>query len=89
MGIITKNGVELSDEMIEQIAAAFERGEWPGIESRIAQGRPLKFNEELQSVTFKVPVRKLAAIDQRAAERGISRSDYLRNLLDRDIVASS
>ena len=89
MGIITKNGVELSDEMIEQIAAAFERGEWPGIESRIVQGRPLKFNEELQSVTFKVPVRKLAAIDQRAAERGVSRSDYLRNLLDRDIVASS
>ena len=88
MGIITKNGVELSDEMIEQIAAAFGRGEWPGIESAIAQGRPLKFNEGLQSVTFKIPFRKLAVIDQRAAERGVSRSDYLRNLLDRDIVSA-
>ena len=45
-------------------------------------------NEELRSVTFKVPVRMLAVIDQRAEERGVSRSDYLRNLLDRDIISA-
>jgi len=59
MGITTKNGVGLTDEMMEQIAEAFERGEWPGSESKIVQGRPLMLGEELQSVTFKVPVRKV------------------------------
>ncbi|MCL2503659.1 MAG: hypothetical protein FWE94_03495 [Coriobacteriia bacterium] len=59
MGITTKNGVELTDEMMEQIAEAFECGEWPGSESKIVQGRPLMLGEELQSVTFKVPVREV------------------------------
>jgi len=88
MGIRTKNGVELTDEMIEQIADAFERGEWPGTESKIVQGRPLMFGEELQSVTFKVPVRKVAVLDSKAASLDMSRSDYLRRLLDKDLATA-
>ena len=88
MGLITKNGIELTDEMIEQIAEAFERGEWPGGESRIVQGRPLMFGEELQSVTFKVPIRKVAALDRKAAGLDMSRSDYLRRLLDEDLASA-
>lgn len=85
MGIITKNGVELTDEMIEQIAEAFERGDWPGAESRILKGRPLMLGEKLQSVTFKMPVRKVAILDGKAASLDMSRSDYLRRLLDEDL----
>ena len=85
MEIKTINGVELTDEMMDQIAEAFERGEWPGTESRILRGRPLMLGEELQSVTFKVPVRKVAALDRKAAKLDMSRSDYLRNLLDKDL----
>jgi len=89
MGITTKKGIELSDEMIEQIAEAFERGEWPGTESRIVKGRPLLFGVELQSVTFKAPAQKVEALDRRAASLDMSRSDYLRNLLDKDLTAAS
>jgi len=88
MGLMTKNGIELTDEMIEQIAEAFERGEWPGDKSRIVQGRPLMLGEKLQSVTFKVPMRKVAALDQKAAGLDMSRSDYLRRLLDKDLASA-
>jgi hypothetical protein len=88
MSITTKNGIEITDEMMEQIADAFERGEWPGTESRIVQGRPLMFGEELQSVTFKAPARKVEAIDRKAASLDVSRSDYLRSLVDRDLATA-
>jgi hypothetical protein len=88
MSIATKNGIEISDEMLEEIAEAFEQGDWPGTESRIIRGRPLMLGEELQSVTFKAPARKVAAIDRRAASLEVSHSDYLRRLVDEDLACA-
>ena len=50
------------------------------------RGRPLKFGEELASVTFKIPRRELSEVDARAKHEGMSRSDYLRRLVDRDLA---
>jgi predicted DNA binding CopG/RHH family protein len=72
--------------MIEAIADAFERGEWLGNESKIVKGRPLMFDERLRPVTFKVPENKIAALDSKASSLGLTRSDYLRKLLDDDLV---
>jgi predicted DNA binding CopG/RHH family protein len=46
------------------------------------------FGEELQSVTFKVPARKVEAIDRKAARLDVSRSDYLRSLVDKDLATA-
>lgn len=75
-----------SDEQFEALAEMFERGEWPSGETRIVRGRPLKLGEELASVTFKIPRRELTEVDARAKDEGISRSDYLRRLVDRDLA---
>ena len=64
----------------------FERGEWPAGETRVVRGRPLKFGEELAAVTFKIPRRELSEVDARAKHEGMSRSDYLRRLVDRDLA---
>lgn len=89
MGITIKSGIELSNEDLENIAEMFERGEWPEGESKVLVGRPLKFGEELHSVTFKMPARKIAAIDAKAKEQDMSRSDYLRHLVDKDLKTSA
>lgn len=86
MAITTKNGVVITDEQMEALADMFERGEWPEGESRVVRGRPRMFGDELQSVTFKAPQRKVSALDRKAAEAGMSRSDYLRRLVDRDLA---
>ena len=86
MAITTKNGVVITDEQMEALADMFERGEWPEGESRVVRGRPRMFGDELQSVTFKAPRRKVSALDRKAAEAGMSRSDYLRRLVDRDLA---
>lgn len=70
MSIATKNGSVVSDEQLEALVEMFERGEWPAGETRIVRGRPLKFGEELASVTFKIPRRELSEVDARAKHGG-------------------
>ena len=90
MAITTKNGNVLTDEMLEEMAEACERGEYPGEPTgEILVGRPLKFGEEMELITFKMPASKVVQVNARAAELDISRSDYLRQLVDRDLASAS
>ncbi len=84
----TKNGIVITDEMLDEIADAFERGQWPGTSSRIVKGRPLILGEPLKSVTFKDTANELAAMDKRAASLNMSRSDYLRYLIRQDLASA-
>lgn len=51
----------------------------------VVRGRPLKFGQEMRQVGFKEPMSKVRAIDKRAAQLGMGRSDYLRHLVDEDL----
>lgn len=80
----------VTDEQIEEWAEACERGEYPGKPTgEILVGRPLKFGEEMLPVTFKETQSKIVAINARAAELDLSRSDYLRMLVDKDLERAS
>ena len=89
MSVITKKGTVITDEQLDEWAEACERGEYPGKPTgEILVGRPLMFGEELKPVTFKVTESKVAAINARAADLDLSRSDYLRMLVDRDLASA-
>jgi hypothetical protein len=80
---------KVTSEQLGQWADACERGEYPGTPSgNILIGRPLMFGEQLKPVTFKETPKTIAAIDKKAASRGQSRSDYLRYLVDKDLLES-
>lgn len=62
---------------LEAAADACDRGEWPkGRVTRI--GRPSLYEEETETVSHKEPKSKILAFDKKAQERGISRSQALR-----------
>lgn len=86
MAVTTQNGSMVSEARLEEMAHMFERGEWPEGSTRVVRGRPLKLGEELVSVTFKIPASELSAMDARVKSEGISRSDYLRRLVGRDLA---
>ncbi len=73
------------DRLEEDAANGILHGEPRG---EVIVGRPLKFGEEMKQVGFKEPVRKIEAIDRRAAQLGLKRSDYLRRLVDDDLEAA-
>lgn len=51
----------------------------------IVMSRPLMFGQEMLQVGFKEPPSKVEAIDRRAAQLGMRRSDCLRSLVDTDL----
>lgn len=49
-------------------------------------GRPPFFGETMVNVAFKETQEKVTAIDERAQSLGLSRSAYLRQLVDQDLA---
>ncbi|GAA6487956.1 MULTISPECIES: antitoxin [Gordonibacter] len=76
---------EQLDEWEKEAAQGILPGEQVG---EIIVGRPLKFGEPLQFVGFKDTPQKVAAMDERASKLGMSRSDYLRSLVRKDLASA-
>ena len=84
--IEAKYGMTVAE--LDVLSEDAEKGILHGEIRETLAGRPLMFGEEMKQVGFKEPVRKVAAIDARAKQLGMKRSDYLRQLVDRDLQAA-
>lgn len=58
-----------------------------GTVRKIEVGRPLKFGEPLKYIGYKEVASITDAMDKRARALGMSRSDYIRNLVRQDLAA--
>lgn len=77
----------ITAERIEEIDADASKGVLQGVAVKTVTGagRPPLFDEPLQQVAFKEPRGRVRAIDARAAQLGMRRSDYLRQLVENDL----
>jgi len=91
MEIKTKSGCVLTEEMIQELGEACERGEYPGTpgEFIIAPvGRPpLSLTEDLVTIAFKVPRSRRDMLDRWAQEEKGTRSELMRRILDDALVS--
>lgn len=79
----------VTQAQVEEWSAAWDCGELPGEPvGEVIVGRPLKFGEPLQTVTFKDTEQHINDMDARASELGFKRSDYLRWLISQDLTAA-
>lgn len=78
----------ITSEQIDKWEEDISKGIFHGEPGEIVIGRPLMFGEEMKQVGFKEPLRKIEAIDKRAKQLGMKRSDYLRHLVDEDLRAA-
>ena len=85
MQYVTREGGVLTDRDIEEIAERLERGELPGKWGRILVGRPRISSEQLKLIGVKVPESAVCAFDEKAARNGQTRSQRLRQLIERDL----
>ena len=79
------NGVELTDELLDSMAKEYENGTWSGHDGEIHSGRPRFGVEKLIHITLKNAPSTLAAIDQMAADSDETRSETLRQVIDRGL----
>lgn len=89
-----ENAEELEDvlgitpERIAEIDADAERGVLPGEtgETATGPGRPLKYDAAMERVSFRDTASAVRSMDERAAQLGMRRSDYLRQLVHNDLA---
>ncbi|MCL2654607.1 MAG: ribbon-helix-helix domain-containing protein [Coriobacteriia bacterium] len=80
----------VTDAQLDERAAEYESESWEGMEfGRIVQGRPKICDEELKPLTIKVPASRIAAIQESAARRGVSRSEFVRQAIDNELATAS
>jgi Arc/MetJ-type ribon-helix-helix transcriptional regulator len=88
----TKSGYTITDEDIEKIGQAIERGEYPGRPGKIIvapPGRPpICPGGDLVTVAFKVPKSYRDKLDKQAKRRNKTRSEFMREVLEKAITAS-
>ena len=70
---------QLEEDAMEGRFVGEPRGE-------VITGRPLLLDEEMRQVSFKEPVSTVAAIDKRASQLDLKRSEYLRRLVAADLA---
>jgi hypothetical protein len=89
MGFTTSSGAVLDDDAFDKMAKEWEDGTWEGRLGEVTMGRPKLYDEDLETVSFRLPVSRIAAIEAVARRRGMSRSDFLRNAVDDALLASA
>ncbi|WP_139651425.1 hypothetical protein [Raoultibacter phocaeensis] len=77
----------IASDRIEKIDEDASKGILQGsvVKTVTGPGRPPLFDEPMQQVAFKEPRGRVRAIDARAAQLGLARSDYLRQLVENDL----
>lgn len=83
---IAEDGTALTDELLDKLAEEYESGAWKGDLGEVTRGRPKLCEEELETVSFRLPKSRIAAIEAVAKKRGQSKSEFLRQAVDRNLI---
>ena len=85
-----KDGHVLTDDDFEALAKRAEVGDYPGTPGTWIvrpQGRPSLSDEDLVTIAFKIPRSQREVLDQKAASRNETRSQFLREMLGKALAA--
>lgn len=81
-----ENGQVLTEKTLDEMAKKYEDGTWSGRMGKLVVGRPSLAEEEVKSVSFRLPISRIAMIDARAEAKGETRSEFLRGLIEGELV---
>ncbi len=80
----------MSEEDLDKKAAEYENGTWDrSAFGKVQPGRPPLYDSAMGTISFKEQKSKIEQINMRAAKLKISRSDYMRQLVEKDLAALS
>lgn len=77
----------MSEEEMDAAGNEYESDSWDERKlGKVSAGRPALYKTAMGTISFKEDKPRIAQIDARAASLGMSRSDYMRRLIDRDLA---
>jgi len=85
---VAEGNIEVTDELVESLAEKWERGEGPGKPGPFiaGPGRPPLYEDQLRTISVKLPSSIVDVIDDKARALGESRSQYVRHTIMADLM---
>ncbi|MCL2655492.1 MAG: ribbon-helix-helix protein, CopG family [Coriobacteriia bacterium] len=88
MEYITASGKTLTDEDIRKMDEEAETGNWHG-DGPVVMGRPKMYDEDLETVSFRLPQSRIAAVEAVSKRIGESKSEFFRRAIDQALLAAA
>lgn len=85
----TASGIVLTDADFDVMANEYENGTWHEKSADITPGRPKLYDEDMETVSFRLPRSRVEAVEAVTKRRGISKSEFYRRAVDRALVELS
>lgn len=82
----TASGKIIGDAEFEDMAKDYELGAWTGT-GEVTIGRPKLYGEDMETVSFRIPRSRVVAVEAVTERLGISKSDFYRLAVDRELLA--
>ncbi|HBT95613.1 MAG TPA: toxin-antitoxin system antitoxin subunit [Coriobacteriia bacterium] len=79
----------VTEEQLDAWAKEYEEGTWKGRLGEVTMGRPRIYDEDLETISFRLPVSRINAIEAVTTRKGKSRSEFLREAVDMALIASA
>lgn len=77
----------VNEDQLDHMAAEYESGDWNGSVGPVVPGRPRIYDEELETISFRLPKSRVNAIDAKAKRNGETRSQFLRQAVDAALLS--
>ena len=82
----TADGTVLNDSALNAMAKEYEDGTWSGV-GEVTMGRPKLYDEDMETVSFRLPRSRIAVIEAVTKRKGMSKSEFYRQAVDRELLA--
>ena len=80
------SGKVMTDNDFEREAEMWENDTWEGGFADIRIGRPPLTDEDLETVTFRAPKSQVEAMERKAREQGLTKSQFMRDAMEKAIA---
>ena len=84
-----RDGGTVDDGTLEEMAREWESGEWEGHLEDVVVDLPDPGEDALTTVSFRMPRSRLAAVEAAVQRAGITKSEFYRRAVDRELAALS
>ena len=88
MAYVADDGTVLTDELLDQWAKEYEDGTWEGHLGEVTYGRPKLYDEDMETISFRLPESRIKAVEVVAAREGKTKSEFFREAIDQALLAA-
>lgn len=76
----------ITDKQLDEEAKEYESGSWSGKTGEVVMGRPKLYDEDMETVSFRLPASRIRAIEAVVKRTGQSKSDFFRDAIDNALM---